>query len=75
MNGYLIVSKLLHEARFNLSSAQKLRQKIIDLKQEYAQEEDFAIRKALLGKIKRAQSDLALKPNKEYDYHRTYSGY
>jgi len=75
MSGYNIISKLLNEARYNLSSAQKLRQKIIDLKQEYAEEEDFAIRRALLGKIKRAQSDLALKPNREYDYHRTYSDY
>ena len=73
MNGFKLVSSILNEARFSISSAKKLRDQIMDLRQQLSQETDFAKRKELLWRLKKKQSDLALKPNRQYDYYRTYS--
>jgi len=71
LNTYKLISNLL-EARFNLLSAQKARQKIQDLRSEYQQAETAEERKEILWKLKQAQSNLTLIPNSEYDIYRDY---
>ena len=71
LDGYRLVHKLL-EARFNLPSSSKRRNKIADLKKQYAAEENAQKRRALIYQIKKAQSDLALRPTKAYSMHRSY---
>ena len=70
LDGYSIIHEVL-EARFNLPSAKKARLKIADLKDQYAQEQDPQKRAELMWKLKKAQSDLALKPNRSYDHYRS----
>jgi len=71
LDGYSITSQLL-EARFNLKSAAKARQTVTDLNSQVREEQDPQRKRELLFRLKQAQSNLALMPNKSYDMHTDY---
>jgi hypothetical protein len=71
LNGYTIIEQVL-EARFNLKSSKNARVRVVDLKKKYQEERDPSKRRNLLRQIKKAQSDMALMPNKSYSMYRTY---
>jgi len=69
-NGYDIVSSILiKEDLFKSTGAKKQRQIIIDLQKQYRDETDTKNKRILSIKIRRAKSDLSLRPNRNYDHY------
>lgn len=71
MNGYQLVHEVL-EARFAHRGAKTAREKIAELRAELKQETDLQRKKELAWQLRKAQSDLALMPNRAYDVYRDY---
>ena len=71
LDGYKIIQTIL-EARVNLKSAKAAREKIAAIASEYREETDPKRKGELAFRLKKARSDLALMPNREYDMYSEY---